>query len=457
MYRTKERIFRILALIVALSLIAGCSPATASQPTTPAAAAQPASGSPTTAAQPVPGSDTAAKSTTSGQPVKEVKVGVLLPISGASAASGQNLKQSTDFAAKWINENGGIKSLGGAKLTLIYGDTQGDPAVGSNEAERLIKNENVSAIMGAFASSVTYPSTEVAERYKVPYLVPNSNMDDITQRGFKYTFRVELKASLWSKSQIDFLTWLNTKFAQEKGITIKKLGLVYEDSDHGQSQAAGWKKYAKEAGYEIVLDQAYSSKAADLTSVAMQIKQAKPDAVLFVSYISDAILMFKTLSEQRANAPVYIGSSAGYSDPSFVKQIGPLADYLFDLTEWTPDLPNPISQEVNTAYKAQYGNNMNGAGAFCYGGTFILADALERAASTDPEKIREALAATNITDGRATIIPWNPLQFDQDGQMKNSAMLVVQYQDGVRHSVWPEKIAAVKPIFPQPTWEERLK
>ncbi len=443
----KDRtILSLVSLLLIAGLVAACAPI--ATPVAPAEEPGEAE-APATEAPEAAGEEAA--------PVEEVKVGILLPLTGGLSAIGENLQRAHDLAAEEINEQGGIQSLGGAKLKLIYADTQGDPATGSKEAERLITVEKVSVIMGAFQSSVSYPSTEVAEQYKIPYLVPNSIMDDITERGFKYTFRLERKASLWGKDQITFLRWLSDNYGEPAGKPIKTLALVYEDTDQGQSQAEGWREYAGEEGFEIILDQSYPHEAADLTSVVLKIKDVKPDAVIFTSYISDAILMQQTLAEQRADTLAYLGSSSGHSFPAFVESVGDMANYLFDLTEWSPDLDLPEGKAANERFKTKYGIDLNGGAAFCYAATWLLVDALERAASTDPEAIRNALAETSITEGPAMLIPWSPLEFDEDGQMKYTSMLVVQYRDQVRRTVWRPEISSIEPEFPQPTWEERLK
>lgn len=452
---SKDRaILLVVSLFVIVALVVACGPpSTPPPPAEKPAEAEPPPTSPPPTKAPEPTTEPIKEKAA----VEEIKVGVLIPLTGGLSAIGENLKRAHDLAAEEINAQGGIKSLGGAKVKLVYADTQGDPATGSKEAERLISVEGVPVLMGAFQSSVTYPSTEVAEQYKVPYVVPNSIMDDITERGFKYTFRLERKASLWGKDQITFLRWLSDNYGELAGKPIKTLALVYEDTDQGQSQAEGWRAYAGESGFEIVLDQSYPHEAADLTSVILKIKEAQPDVVIFTSYISDAILMQQTLAEQRADTLGYLGSSSGHSFPAFVESVDDLANYLFDLTEWSPDLDLPDGKAANERFKAKYGMDMNGGAAFCYAATWLLADALERAGSTDPEAIRNALAETHITEGPAMLIPWSPLEFDEDGQMKYTSMLVVQYQDQVRRTVWPPEIGSVEPMFPQPTWEERLK
>ncbi len=118
------------------------------------------------------------------QAAEPVKVGVILAMSGPLATMGENLRMAYDFALKEINESGGIKSLGGAKVQFIYGDHQADPKVAASEVERLIMRDKVSAVLGTFPSSVSYTATEVAERYKTPFFEPVAVMDQITERGF---------------------------------------------------------------------------------------------------------------------------------------------------------------------------------------------------------------------------------------------------------------------------------
>lgn len=438
-----------LFIAVALTLAVSCTTPPAQTSTAPTKA--PAAGQPTSA--PAAPAATSAPSA-SGQ---DIKIGVILPLSGDNAAGGQILKQAFDLAVKEINDAGGIKSLGGAKIKPIYSDDQNSPATGSKETERLITTENVAVMVGSFASSVTYPSTEVAERYKVPFLVPNSIADNITERGFKYTFRLERKASLWGQDQLNFLQWLNKNYGEPKGKPIKNIGLVYANSDQGKSQAVGWKKFAKDAGFNIVLDEAYPQTSADLTSVVLKMKEAKPDVVIFSSYASDAILLQKTMASQRADTLAYLGSSSGHSLPSFVQSVGDQANYFFDLTEWSPDLSVQATQDLSKRFKAAYGTELNGGGAFWYASAWVMADALQRAGSVDHEKIRDAFTKTHITSGPAMVIPWSPLEFDDQGQMQHTRMLVVQYQDKVRKTVYPDDVASTKPVFPQPTWADRQK
>lgn len=380
-----------------------------------------------------------------------VKIGVLLPLSGPVAPNGLNSKNGHDLALEEINSKGGIKALNGAKLELVYADSRGDAKIGLSEAERLINKEKVVAILGAYQSSVTYPSTEVAERYQVPYLVPVSIKDDITERGFKYTFRIAPKASQFAKSQIDFII----DQGKETGKVAQKIAMIYEDTDFGQSAAAAWEAYAKEKGLEVVLKEAYPGSSSDLSPVILKLKNAKPDAVLFASYASDAILLTNGLAEMKVNVMGLIGSGAGHADATYLKNTGKNSEYHYDLAEWSADINNPLIPDIAKRAKDKYGSDMNAEFAETYASVFVIADAIERAKSKDPKAIREELAKTRIESGPASILPAGKIEFDEKGQNKYAQLIMVQVRDGKRVTVWPQVAAAQAPVWPAPKYEDR--
>lgn len=390
---------------------------------------------------------------TNASKVEEIKIGVLLPLSGSVAPIGVTCQRGHELAAEEINAAGGIKSLGGAKIKLIFADSRGDAKIGMSEAERLIQNEKVSIMTGAYQSSVTYPSTQVAEKYKVPYVVPTAVKDEITQRGFKYTFRTCPPMAWYTKDQVDFVK----EMGEKSGSPAKKVALVYENTDWGQSAAKGWQEFVPKAGMEIVLDAPYPGTSSDLTPVVLKIKQAKPDVILFTSYTSDAILLTNTIAQLKVNSFGMIGGGGGHADPEYMKNTGKNSEYHFDLCEWAPDLGKAGVKETNEKFKAKYGVDLNGESANCYAATWIIADALERAASTDPEKIREALASTKYTEGKGNIMPHDVVEFDENGQNIHAKLIMIQIRDGKRVTVWPftAKNPDYDAAWPVPTFEKR--
>jgi len=381
-----------------------------------------------------------------------VKIGNIIPLSGPSATVGQQGKNAREMAVEEINAAGGIKSLGGAKLELLYSDSESKPEKGVAEAERLINTEKVNVLTGCWNSAVTYPTTAVAERYGIPFIVPVSVSDKITDQGFKTVFRIAAKDSWWTRDQFAFLKDMQDEF----GAKVHKLAFVYENGDWGKGFAGQWKELAEKGGYEVVLDEPYPSTATDLSPVVQKIRRSRADVLMLVSNAADAILLTNTLAEYKVKLKAIITSGGGHADPSFLKSVGDNAKNLFDIVEWETDVNKPGAKETNEKYKAKYGENLTGEAVDAYVAMYVLKDALERAASLDPAKIREALAATNLTGGPGMIVGYDAIKFDATGQNENASLVMVQIGDmgeGLeRITVWPKNArrAGYTPVFPMP-------
>jgi branched-chain amino acid transport system substrate-binding protein len=381
-----------------------------------------------------------------------VKVGNIIPLSGPSASVGQQGKQAREMAVAEINAAGGIKSLGGAKLQMIYADSESKPEKGVAEAERLINTEKVNVLTGCWNSAVTYPTTAVSERYGIPFIVPVSFADKITEQGFKTVFRIAAKDSWWTRDQFAFLKDMEKEFKT----SVKKLAFVYENGDWGKGFAEQWKALAKKGGYKVVLDEPYPSTSTDLSPVVQKIRRVRPDVLMLVSNAADAILLTNTLAAYKVKLKAVIASGGGHADPSFLKATGKNARYLFDIVEWETDVNKPGAKEANAKYKAKYGYNLAGEAVDAYLAMYVLKDALERAGSLDPAKIIKALAATNLTSGPGMIVGYDAVEFGKDGQNKHAALIMVQVNDlgkGLeRITVWPKNArrSGYTPVFPMP-------
>lgn len=386
--------------------------------------------------------------------VKEVKIGNILPLSGPSASVGIQNKNAIEMATELINKSGGIKALGGAKLVNIFTDSKGDPNVGVTAAEQLVNTDKVSLISGAWNSAVTLPSTQVAERYQVPYVVPVSVNDTITERGFKYTFRIAAKDSWWARDQFLFLE-------EQKKLTktpLKTIAFVYENGDWGTGMKQQWEKLAKQFGYKVVLDEPYPSTASDLTPVAMKIKLHRPDVILLTSNAADAILLTNTMATMKVKAKAIIGTGGGHADPSFRKNTGKNCEYMFDVVEWETDLGRKDIPKVNAEFKKRYGYDLAGESVDAFASVYVIADAIERAKSADPRKIRDALAKTNLCVGQGKlgidILSYNCVKFDESGQNIHAGIVLVQFREVngkmERVTVYPAAAArkGIKAVFP---------
>lgn len=387
--------------------------------------------------------------------VSEVKIGNILPLSGSVAPVGKVSQQARDLAVEEINAQGGIKSLGGAKIKMIYADSKGDPATGVAESERLITQEKVALLTGTYQSGVALPSTEVAERYKVPFYCPVPSEDIITERGFKYVFRQAEKTTWRNRDQVTFIQ----DMAKQFNTPVKTVALIYENTAWGQGAVKGWEKYFAGTGIDIILKEPYPTNSSDLTPIVLKVKQANPDVVFMVSYVSDAALLTNTFAEHKVKPLAFIGTSGGFADPVYFKTTGDNCENFFDISTWEPDANRPHSQEVNKKFTEKYGYGMNAEAVKAYTAVYVIKDALERAGSIDPEAIRKALSETRLKDG-VTQMYASEIFFDESGQMVNAPLIISQFRkvNGKmeRVTVWPEKDARPgwKPVWPFPGWSK---
>lgn len=385
-----------------------------------------------------------------GQPVKEVKFGIIEPLSGPLASLGLQDKNGYQLAIENINKAGGIKSLGGAKLRMIIGDSESKPQVGMAQAERLIR-AGVVALSGCFQSSVTFATTQVAEKNKVPHLINVGVADAITGRGFKYTFRVVEKASWNARDKFKYLDWVGKK----TGLKAKTIGMLYEDTLFGQSVKKGWLKYGKKHGYKIVADLSYPHNTSDLTGTISKLRVKKPDVIVSANYTSDAILIAKTMKDLNVNPMAFIAIGGGMQDPAFISSLGKDATDFSVMSASGDDITVPSARKVGRQYKKRFNMGMSPVAALSYTTVYVLKDALERAGSIDREKLREALTQTNIGIGeKGSILP-SPIQFGEDGQNQGSRCVVIQIRDGKRTAVYPPDISPSEPIWPMRPWGKK--
>ncbi len=370
----------------------------------------------------------------------EVKIGTVWPLSGALASSGEKHLNGVKLRVDEVNNAGGIKSLGGAKIKLIVADNQGDPKVSASETGRLIVKDKIVGLIGCYTSATTLPATEVTERYKIPAVVC-AGSPKITGRGYKYVFRAH--------SEVIKTADISVKFLKDV-VKAKSVAIIMENSAYGQASAKCCEKAAKDAGMEIVLKELFPSGTKDLTPILLKVKEAKPDAILAVGYVSDAILMVKQMRELDVNVKALIApGGAGFNDADFLKAAKEDAEYVLIGIFWSPDAKRPGNAEFVAHYKEVFGEDPDPLAAEAYEATTVLLDAIERAGSTDPEKIREALTKTNMT--------WisGPIQFDERGENIYKNVVVVQVQNGTFVTVYPEEVAVAKPIVPMTPWTER--
>ncbi len=395
---------------------------------------------------------------------EEIKIGVIYPLTGAAASTGIELKNAAQLAADLINGTdkslglplagaGGLPGLKGAKIKLVFADHQGNPQVGATEAERLITEQKVAAIQGAYFSTVTTTASQVAERNGIPFLNADSSSPSLTQRGFKWFFRTTPHDELFVQNAFEFLRDLQKR----RGVPQpKRIAIFAENTEFGTGAAKLQERYAKENGYEIVEKVLYPPKGTQLTSEVQKLKASRPDLVMQSSYLADAILSMKTYKDLGFLPTGLLANDAGFNDSEFLKTMGKDGNYVISREVWALDLgaKKPVIAKANALLQARHGVNFNGNSARAFTGVFALADAINRAGSTKPEAIQKALRETDIK-GADLIMPWGGIQYDANGQNTKGAGIIVQVQDGKYVTVWPFDLASKDVIWPMPAWDKR--
>jgi branched-chain amino acid transport system substrate-binding protein len=384
-----------------------------------------------------------------------VKIGGLFPLSGNAASAGGQTKAAVELAVEIINgqhpdvkgmPGTGLPGLKGGKIELVSADHQGNPSTGQSQALRLIQQEKVAAILGAYHSSVTFAATQMAERYGIPWVVGDSVASNITGRSFKYVFRVTPIATDFA---YNYMRFLNDVKAQ--GWPVKNLGVVYENTDYGTSVSETLRKAIKENGFELIADIPYSANTTDVSSQVLQLRDKKPDAVIFISYTPDAILYMKTLKQLDYRPPIAIADDAGFSDPAFIKNVGTISQGMMNRSAWDVGKPGSVTSKINELFKAKTGYELDDTSGRNMQAMFVLADAISRAGSTKPDAIRDALKATDLKPDQL-MMGYKGVKFDDTGQNVLAATYLIQLQGDQYVAVWPAQSATAKLQIPYKGW-----
>ena len=382
-----------------------------------------------------------------------IRIGAIYPLSGALASTGSELKQAIELAVEVINNahpelkdiplaaGAGLPHLGNAKIEVVFADSQGKPEVGQAEAQRLIDQEHVVALVGAYQSAVTKTTSRIAEQRSMPFLNPESSSPDLTERGYKWFFRTTPNDETFIGNMMQFLDTVKT-------VPTKKIAVVYENTDFGVNTFKAVEKFAKQSGREVVGNIAYAAGTASVSSETQKLAGAKPDVAIFASYTSDAILFVRTMRETNYAPPVLLANDAGFIDSRFVSEVGPQVQGVITRDVWANDLHTikPVIGQLNDMFKAHAGGkNLNGNSARSLQGLLVLADAIDRAGSTKPDAIREALVKTDLSADQV-VMPWAGVKFDANGQNERGQGLITQLVGSDYHTVWPERYKQEKDL-----------
>lgn len=392
---------------------------------------------------------------------KVIKVGALYPLTGPCAVAGTRCVNAVETAIEVINnKHPELKGVplaaqegvnGGYKFVLVTADSQGKPDVGKTEAERLINQEHVFAILGCYNSAVTKPASAVAERAKKIFMCGCSSSAALTDRGFKYFFRLCPTDKTESHEFVELFKWMNAH--QNAG--IKTAGFIYENTEFGKHAADEGKAACEKAGFKVVADVTFAPGATNLDSEVQTLKAKNPDVLFGACLGGDYTLWVRTMKTMNWLPKACVNYCTGYQDPIIAKQLGPDGDYFMGGTGYSPELGAKYMKEVAAVekiYTKKTGVPFDSDSIQEAVAMFILAQAIDKAKSLDEDKVAQTI--------RSTV--WNqPLElggkveFAPGGQNIRATSVVTQLKSLKYIPVYPASYAEAKPVYPMPAWDKR--
>jgi branched-chain amino acid transport system substrate-binding protein len=360
-----------------------------------------------------------------------VKLGFINSITGPEAPIGENITNGVNLAIEDLKKQG-------INVELLKEDDTGKPQISMSAMEKLA-GQGVAGVVGPYTSACANAVAKLAEKYKVPEVIPAAAKEEITRQGYKWVFRMNAPADQYASVIIDAALGLGKP---------KTIAFIYENTDFGTSTVKSAKEYVAKKGLKVIADEPYSKGSPDYRSTLTKIKAEKPDLVFMVSYVADAILLMRQSREIGLQPQAFLGGGAGFTTSQFAKEKD-ISNYVLSSTQWTKDAKWPGAKAFFNRYKSRFGKEPTYHAACGYESMMVLAESASKAAGSR-EKTR-----ANLKAGK-----WNGImghvQFaDYDGftNQNKHQMLVEQIQHGVYETVYPKEYAARKAIYPFPRWK----
>jgi branched-chain amino acid transport system substrate-binding protein len=368
---------------------------------------------------------------------EDVKIALVVPLSGRWARQGQLKKMGAEMAIEEINSQGGIKALSGAKIVLREADAGDSVEKAVSAAQRVLTRERISAGIGSWLSSFTLGVTEVAERLQVPWL-SLSYADNITERGFKYTFQSSPVSSLQAEQALDLVA----DIAKKNNRPLKKAALV---GDNTAATVFFFKplreKLLAAKGIELVADEVWTPPLADATSIVQKLRATQPDIVFYgATNFPDSVQVLQKVKEFNIKTTIQ-GVGAWLVTPEYVKAIG--KENLEGIQTVVAAHPLKGQEELVKKFVQRTGEPFMTQDPLCtYAHVWLIKEAAEQAKSADPKAIRDALAKIDLTSGPAatTLYPGR-IRFDERGRRIGATPIIVQWQKGEPYTVVPTQVA----------------
>ncbi len=364
-----------------------------------------------------------------------IRIGASLSLTGSYAKLGKNQHEGYKLCEKDLNARGGLLSR---KIEFVVYDDQSMPATAVRLYEKLITEDKVDGVMGPYSSPVTEAALNVTEKYHKVMASPLAATTSIFKKGRKYAFMIISPAEVYLEGLVDI--------AAKRG--LKTIAVVNEDTLFSKAAASGTVDLAKKKGMQVVFQEAYPKGNTDFSALLTKIKAANPDVIAAGTYFDDAVALTRQMKELNVN-PKMFGVTVGGDLPEFYDTLKQNAEYIYGATQWEPSLPYPGIKEFFDSYKKEFGHEPSYHSAAGYAGCMTYAEGVKRAGTLDGDKVREALLKLE------TRTMFGDYKVDADGFQVAHKMVLFQWHEGKKLTVWPDELASAKPRFPTPPWNQR--
>lgn len=378
---------------------------------------------------------------TSTPPGGTIKIGAPYPLTGTWAENGRNSLRGMEIAAKEINENGGIKALGGAHLQIVSADTGStDPSQAQTATMKLIDTDQVSAVVGSFLSSMSLTASTVAEQSRVPF-VTQSLIDQLVTRGYQYTFKVPPHTSATGPAALH--AYLDVAATSGKPAPTR-VAIFTSNDAASKAQSDALRTEAEQRRLSVVAFEAYTPGLTDASAIVTSLAAARPEVIFGAGSVGDLTLIVQNLRNRGISTPIVGSGGTGFLGKGLVEGLKDRVNGISAISAWNDDLQMPGVAEAATRYRTQYGEPFmpNEAGE-SWVATHLVAAAMENAHSSAPEAVAHALHTTATTSGPSSSMPPGRVEFDSVGANSAVVPIMIQWQDGRPRTIWPAPVATV--------------
>lgn len=376
----------------------------------------------------------------------EVVLGALIALTGPNSAWGQRTWRGFQLACDMVNEQGGIASMGGAKLKYIVADTESKPELAPSQAERLIRDGAV-AMIGTNQSPASIVATQITERAGIPFISSTDADPLLTSRGFRHVFRTMATVERYVEDLIASVR----AAADAAGDNPTTLAILSENSITGQSSVRFAQEIAPNYGFEVVEAATYdATRTQNFTPYIAKYRGEGVDVLIGHNRPNDAILITRSMGELSYTPKAYGGIIGGHVSGEYISTLGAAAENVLIAGAWSPDLAIEGLDTMAQAYQERFNEAIDSTGS---GGIISLAaiwSGLEAAGTSENSALRDAIASLDVPAGERMMIQPGGLKFDETGENANASGIVMQIRDGRQTTVYPEDVAVDAMVYPKP-------